>query len=187
MQRGEHGLATLVNSSAPSHPTPDLAAVILRSSQVFSGQQATTEQEARIVAAAVEYLQRPCTRNWVAARAVTLLSHYYQAATDAGVVAGIAEDWCALLEPYPAWAVANACRWWLSRENPRKHLKPIAGDIQERAHIELERVRVAQLTLSRGIALPINKKPAAVSVEDQEHRRAVAASILGNWQARGQA
>lgn len=122
-------------------------------------------------------LSTPAPRKWVAGRVLTLLSQYFAPNMDENVSAAIADDWCAMLAEYPAWAIANACRWWMSRENPNKHRRPLPGDIQERCHVETERLRVAKLTLQRGIAKP-PEPPRIVTAEDMEHRRKVAEEVM---------
>ena len=180
---GGHGLAMLGLSSAPQHPDPDLAADILRSSLVFIGHRADTEAEAQSVREMVEYLEKPATRKWIAGRALTLLSQYFAPNMDESVAKAIAEDWCEMLSGYPAWAIANACRWWMGRENPNKARRPLPGDIQDAAHREMEKVRVARIALSRGVALPQpepQQEARACTPEELERRRQYAAQVMGS-------
>lgn len=159
----------------------------------FSAQLAADETEAAHTRAAIAYLKRPATRIWVAGRVAALLSHYFVAQQDDGIAAAVAEDWCATLATYPAWSIANACRWWMSRENPRKHLKPLPGDIEDRAHAEMEPIRAARITLRRGISGPVanpmtmddetsHEYPAAVDCsEAKEKRRLEAEAIMDRF------
>jgi hypothetical protein len=130
----------------------------------------------------VEYLEKPATRKWIAGRALTLLSQYFAPNMDESVAKAIAEDWCEMLSGYPAWAIANACRWWMGRENPNKARRPLPGDIQDAAHREMEKVRVARIALSRGVALPQpepQQEARACTPEELERRRQYAAQVMG--------
>ena len=61
----------------------------------------------------------------------------------------IAADWEHELRPYPAWAIANAVRWWMGVDNLERRKKPMVGDIAERCVKEMELVRVAEICLNR--------------------------------------
>lgn len=149
-------------------------------SQAFRAQRCETEAEIAAVAEAAEYLSAPAPRKWVAGRVVSLLSHYFVSQQDEALASAVAEDWCSMLEDYPAWAIANACRWWMGRENPRKHCKPLPGDIQDRAHVELEPVRAARITIARGVALPAPQAEPRMEITEQERaRRAAIAASFG--------
>jgi len=186
MPLGARGLAMLGSSTVPAHPDPDLAAAILRSSLVFNGLLADTEEEIEAVYELVDYLEKPAPRQWIAGRALTLLSQYFAPNMDEAVSKAIADDWCEMLSGYPAWAIANACRWWMGRENPHKARRPLAGDIQEAAWREMERVRVARMTIARGVdrgrpdPTPEPPRP-SMTPEERARRAAVAASILGGF------
>lgn len=142
------------------------------------------------MAAAVEYLTAPAPRKWIAGRTLTLLSQYFAPNMDEGVAAAIADDWCAMLADYPAWAIANACRWWMSRENPNKHRRPVPGDIQERCEVEVARTKTAKVVLGWG-QIKGNDAPAAppMTVRDDpeamERRRALSAELLGKLASKG--
>ena len=179
-QLGAHGLATLVGlDDLPPHPHPDLVHRMMDSLQAFSARLPEDQAEADTTREAIRYLTIPAPGKWVAGRVVTLLSHYFIAQQDASVAEAVAEDWCTILEEYPAWAIANAVRWWMGRDNPRKHFKPLPGDIQDRAHVEMQRVRAAQITLSRGIASKRSEtEREAVSEEDLAHRAKVSAEVM---------
>lgn len=100
---------------------------------------------------AIEYLCKPAPAKWVAGRVATLLASYAQGnRTDEALATAVADDWLALLSDYPAWAIAKACRWWMSMDNPKRGFKPVPGDIQERAHRELEPIRAAKIMVSMG-------------------------------------
>lgn len=101
---------------------------------------------------AIERLSQPAPRHWISGRVVVTLSHYFVAQQEAAIVKAVADDWADILSDYPAWAIANACKWWISRENEHHHRKPLPGDIQDRAHKEMEAVRAAKIILAKGIA-----------------------------------
>lgn len=138
--------------------------------------------EVEAVDAALDYLGRSAPRKWIAGRVASLLSHYFVSQQDEVLAAAVAEDWCAMLEDYPAWAIANAARWWMGRENPRKHCKPLPGDIQDRAHVEMEPMRAARITTARGVAAPApqpEKSAAGWDTPEARARRAEHAASLG--------
>lgn len=151
----------------------------------FSGRRAETKEELEVSREAAFTLSNPAPRSWIASRVVTLLSHYFVAQQEAAVAEAVAEDWCAMLSDYPAWALAEAARWWMSHENSRKHLKPLPGDIQARAHALMEPVRVARLLVARGVVekpaprphLVEESQPGWGSDEAKAKRRAFAASL----------
>lgn len=156
--------------------------------QAFSAQLPGDEAEAELTRDAISYLGTPATGKWIAGRVVTLLSHYFVAQQDASIAEAVAEDWCAMLEVYPAWALSNACRWWMGLDNPRKHCKPLPGDIQARAHAEMEAIRAAKITLQRGIA----KRPGPVLVAQADpvgwwepeavaHRQQVSEEVMNRF------
>ncbi|WP_406646902.1 hypothetical protein QEZ52_00395 [Aliisedimentitalea scapharcae] len=55
----------------------------------------------------------------------------------------IAEDWYAELRDFPAWAIQDACRWWMGAENGDRRKRPMPGDIAELARKKTSCVRVA--------------------------------------------
>lgn len=174
-------LATLIASDRPAHASPELAAAILRSSQVFSAQLPATTDEAAQISEACEYLSKPATRKWIAGRVVTLLSQYFAPNMDEGVSAAIADDWCAMLDAYPAWAIANACRWWMGRENPHRNRRPLPGDIQDRCCVETGPIRGAQVRINRFSltgAEPEEREFRPPTPEEIERRKAFAAEVL---------
>ena len=141
---------------------------------------------------AIAYLSTPAPRKWIAGRVLTLLSQYFAPNMDENISAAIADDWCEMLAGYPAWAIANACRWWMGRENPHKHRRPLPGDIQERAWAEMERIRAAKIVLDRGaIAIdydpPAGTRPVRDDPEALEARRAFAAEVLRGFARNGAA
>ena len=86
----------------------------------------------------------PATDQWIRGRVVTLLSQYFVGATSDNVMRGIAADWVFELNGLPEWALQDACRWWMSKDNPQRKRKPLAGDISDRAYQEMVIVRAAK-------------------------------------------
>lgn len=150
----------------PKQADPATARDMMRCFKAFSAQRIADQAELEATASAIEYLTAPASPRWIAGRIATTLASYGHGNRDEDVAAAVAEDWVALLEPYPAWALANACRWWISMDNPRRSFKPVPGDIQERAHRELEGVRAARIMLSMGVAGKIEDKPSAARSGD---------------------
>lgn len=158
---------------------------MMDSLRAFSARLPEDQAEADTTREAIRYLTTPAPGKWIAGRVVTLLSHYFVAQQDPSLAEAVAEDWCAILEDYPAWAIANAARWWMSRENPRRNQKPLPGDIQGRAHIEMERVRAAKITVARGTATsphPTPEPPRQPVTEEERARRAtVSAEMMARF------
>ena len=96
------------------------------------------------MAALVQALRQPATASWCQGRVVAILSHYFINEFDERQAEAVADDWYDCLKPYPAWAVAKACLWWISRKNDYRRRKPIPGDIGARCEVELSFVRVMQ-------------------------------------------
>lgn len=93
---------------------------------------------------AADNLSVPARSEFIAGRVTALLSNYYVAEIPDQIAESVARDWIKELEPYPAWAIDNACRWWGSRENKKRGKKPIWGDIGERCELEMGIVRLAE-------------------------------------------
>lgn len=169
------------------HATPEEAADTMRSLRAFSGRRIGDEAEMSVVQENVRRLISPAPRSWSSGRIATLLSHYFAANTDPKLMEAVAEDWLHILSGYPAWAISNACRWWMSRENPRKSYKPVPGDIEDRCHVEMERVRVAQMMVQRGVEDMRHVEPQRVgpSPEDAAERKRVAEEILRGFSSKG--
>lgn len=184
MQLGERGLETLASlDELPKHATPEIAQRMMGSLPAFSARRSETEDELQLAKEVCRYLEEIPPRKWIAGRVVTLLSHYFVAQTDSAVAEAMADDWCEMLEDYPAWAIANACRWWMSRENPRKHCKPLPGDIQERAHVEMMPVRAARIMILQGIQPKQSASEAMrqLSPEEMESRRKFGAEVAARF------
>ena len=96
---------------------------------------------------AVERLSEPVTVKWLMGRVATLQAQYYTTALPEQFQEAIADDWHHELKGYPAWAIANAVRWWMSRHNDKRHRKPMCGDISERAKFEMGIVRLADVAV----------------------------------------
>ena len=73
----------------------------------------------------------------------------------------IAADWHAALKKYPAWAIQNACRWWVGEDNDKCHSKPVPGDIAARAKSELGIVKLAEGVARRSLPQAEAAQPTA--------------------------
>lgn len=89
------------------------------------------------------------TVKWLMGRVSTLQAQYYTTALPEQFQEAIADDWYHELKEYPAWAIANAVRWWMSSKNDKRRYKPVSGDISERARIEMGIVAVARSAIRR--------------------------------------
>ena len=94
-------------------------------------------------------MREPVTPKWLLGRVATLQAQYYTTNLPEAMQEAIAEDWYQSLKQYPAWSIANAVRWYMSKDNPQRKSKPICGDIEERCHIELANIRYAEHAVSR--------------------------------------
>lgn len=108
-----------------------------------------SQTEADQINAAVKRLKVPASRTWIVGRSATLLVQYFVSSIPEEMAKAIGDDWCAELDGYPVWAIQKACRWWMSRDNPKRGRKPISGDIAERAKIEMGVVRYAEGAVRR--------------------------------------
>lgn len=95
-------------------------------------------------------LSKPANPEWLMARIAALLLPYYEKTTPDGVRQMDAEDWMAALGDEPRWAVESAVRWWKSSDNPKRRMRPIEGDIQDRIKIEMDAVNAARVRLENG-------------------------------------
>lgn len=153
---------------------------MMHSSPVFGGLRCANDVDLADAERAIAALSTPAPKTWVQSRIVALLSHYFIASTDARVIEIMAEDWWRVLSGNPAWAIANACVWWLGGENQRHDKKPLPGDIAAAVHREMERVRVGKMMLARGVSDERKSEPetySALSVPVEE-RRAHSAKIM---------
>ena len=108
-----------------------------------------TIDERDYLVAAIERVSAPVTVKWLMGRIATLQAQYYTTALPEQFQEAIADDWHHELREYPAWAIAKAVRWWMSRNNDKRRYKPVAGDISERARFEMGIVKVAQSAVRR--------------------------------------
>ena len=146
-QLGEHGLETA--ASLPKHVHPDQAADMMRSWRDLLHTPIGSEIERQEIEAKIEALKTPATPKWITGRVATLLAQYFVGNLSEQMMTAIAADWEHELRPYPAWAIANAVRWWMGADNPERRKKPMVGDIAERCVKEMELVRVAEICLNR--------------------------------------
>lgn len=79
-----------------------------------------------------------------------------------------------MLEPYPAWAVMEACLWWLSAANPQRQYPPVPGDIQARANDLMAPLRAAAIMCDLGPAVLPLPEPVRVPASAEARVRILA-------------
>lgn len=125
----------------------------------------------------IEWLRKPSPRDWLSARIVTLLSHYFISQTDERVAKAAAEDWIEILRVVPPWAVSNACRKYLAGDDRRR--KPMPGDILDLAKKEMWFVASAANSLLERERIAQIEPPSPPLNDDQmERRRAHVAEVM---------
>lgn len=110
-------------------------------------------------------------RAWVGVRAEATLGDYWERFPSDLVKAEIIKDWIAILSPYSPAEILTACRTWKS-ENPRQ--RPGPGDIAGL-------IVAARGHWARSQPKPRSEPVRVVTAEEMEHRRKVAAEILGQF------
>ena len=143
-----------------------------------------TVQDRNDLEAKAAPLAVPARPEWIAARAASLLSPYYEKDTPQAVREMDAEDWVLSLIEYPRWAIDTAVRWWKGPENDKRHRRPFEGDIAARAKVEMDAVNAARIKISAfdaGMKLGKPQVPdrPQITEEDRKRRAAFAASVLG--------
>lgn len=142
-----------------AHPiTPEVAARMTASWLDLVHSPVVTETEAVSILTAAKQLRTPATRDWIAGRTATLLSQYFVSSVPEQMMREIAADWHDALRTYPAWAIQNACRWWLGEGNADRKRRPLPGDIAARARHELGVVRLAEGAAKRSLP-PVETAP----------------------------
>lgn len=79
--------------------------------------------------------------------ASVLLLTFNRGEVDPKVQAAEARYWAKALAGLPEWAVEAACEWYRGPDNPRRHWRPVEGDIVERARIEMAMLKTARLRI----------------------------------------
>lgn len=126
----------------------------------------------------VAELSKPANPAWCMARVAALLSPYYDRDTPQAIREMEAEDWLAALSGLPEWAINEAVRWWKGPDNPKRHKRPMEGDIAEHAGRAFRNVcAVPKLTANR----PKPAERPVVPPEDMERRRAVADEVMARF------
>lgn len=150
---------------------------MMRCSGAFKAQRIATIKEAEEVLATCDRLAIPAPGRWISGRVATLLSHYFVSASDERVMSAIAEDWVETLKDYPAWAIQNACRWWMSAENQYRHRKPLPGDVEDACKREVAGIIAARTMAKLG---PPERGPQRehLSPEVMEKRKSAADRIM---------
>lgn len=177
MLLGAHGLAM---PDLSKQATPEQAARIKTSLPGFNGQRLVSVDDRDATADLVAWLSKPAPRNWLLGRIATLLSHYFVASTDNRIVEAMADDWAAIIGKHPAWAVSDACRWWIGADNPRHKFKPLPGEIDDRCRAEMMQVRVARMMVECYRQPEPAEQPRDVPHVDMEARRRAAEEILNS-------
>ena len=113
-----------------------------------------------------------------------LLEPYYSRDTNQIAKQIEAEMWVQALGAFPFWAVRKAVFWWQSAANPDRRKRPLFGDIEERAGIEMRPVTAARIYLG----MPMRSRPESarevVTPEKMAERRAAADELVRSFMAR---
>jgi hypothetical protein len=96
----------------------------------------------------IPMLKAPANPVWLMGRVASLLNPYFEKDTPQAIRKMEAEDWHYEFEGFPKWAIDKAVRWWKSRGNPKRRVRPLEGDISERAYFEMQIVRDAEASLN---------------------------------------
>ena len=126
------------------------------------------EWNAKEVALLVNDLTKPAPPTWLMAHIAALLLPYYEKDTPAAIREIDAEYWARSLRQFPAWAIHRAIAWWRSADNPKRNIRPVEGNIEARAIVEMDAVNAAQRWLEIGRAP--GSGPALVSDTAKEDR-----------------
>ena len=153
--------------------TPEEAARMTASWPGLLHSPIQTKGQADQIAEAIRKLTVPATKQWIAGRVATVLSQYFASSVPTEMVAAIAEDWHEELRTYPAWAIQNACRWWMGSGNDKRRQKPLPGDIAARARLEMGAINVAERSVktferaqdpARAGCTPSTEKPSEAQI-----------------------
>jgi len=98
-------------------------------SPAFSARKISSEAEAEKVRQALSVCTAAAETDWLKGRLAAFFTHYYTGTMPEAVHREIWKDWRAEIGAYPQWALSEAFRWWLSKENEDRRRKPLPGDI----------------------------------------------------------
>jgi hypothetical protein len=98
----------------------------------FANKQAKTDAELAETLAVIETYDQPGPIDQIVVMVVTMLSFKRDVTRTLPTDDGVAAIWREILAPYPAWAVREACIWWLSADNPNCSYVPVPGNIEAR-------------------------------------------------------
>ena len=75
----------------------------------------------------------PASLDEISGSVVTLLSFYPRATGSKTLATETADIWLKHLEQFPAWAIKEACEWYVGPGNPpdRRSWRPLPGDIAD--------------------------------------------------------
>lgn len=125
---------------------------------------------------ALPYLEGTMPHGDAVAISLVALEPYFSKDTPQSVKKAEASMWADALGKFPAWAVKRAIYWWQSADNPDRRRRPVFGDIEARARIEVAPLRAARTYLDMGTIDPEPPRP-VVTPEEQERRREAAQRI----------
>lgn len=127
-------------ATIPKHPTAEQAQHITASWQALQHTRIETQEERDLIEAIADAVSQPATASWIAGRVATMLVQYYTAPLPQEMTERIADDWNRALSKYPAWAISEACHWWMGEKNEKRRQKPMPGDIAARCGVEMVNV-----------------------------------------------
>jgi hypothetical protein len=134
--------------AAHAPQTHDQVAHMLSSLRQRQGSLIESNAESFELRQLVEALSEPATPMQRGRQIATLMAHYYVAEMPGGVHDEILSDFAVALREFPAWAIAEARRWWVN-DNPKRHRRPLPGDLADRARLAMRDVYAAQERLKR--------------------------------------
>ena len=134
---------TSVASATGARLTPEQVDRALAWLKDLREQRLRSRPPREVLKARLDSLMTSANRAWIAARVLSLLSHYFEKDTPAAVRQMEAEDWVHALDGQPDWAIDRAIRWWRSDANPNRHRRPLEGDLIERIKLDTQEPRFA--------------------------------------------
>jgi hypothetical protein len=120
----------------------------------FSNKQARTDAELAETLAVIETYTQPGPIDQIVVMVVTLLSFKRDVTRSLPTDDGVAALWREILAPYPAWAVREACIWWLGADNPNCGFPPVPGQIEARVREVLAPLHRAANICRLGVVPP---------------------------------
>lgn len=103
-----------------------------------------SDEEAEIMAIAIEGASIPARPDEVAAEAMVIIAQHFVGDQGRYVAMRTSELWLEHLAPYPLWAIKRAVSWWVGKDNPKRDKRAQPGDIAERCEIEVSAIVVGR-------------------------------------------